>query len=67
MEALIIFKADQVLGNACLLKSLSVKTHCSKINTKLKKKIKKYLLKIYKTNFKIYFKNITNLPRYLSI
>ena len=61
VEALIIFKADQVLGNACLLKGLSVKTHCSKINTKL------LGLKIYKTNFKIYFKNITNLPRYLSI
>ena len=35
VEALIIFKADQALGNACILKSLSVKTHCSKINTEL--------------------------------
>ena len=56
VEALIIFKVDQVLGNASLLKSLSVKTHCSKINTEL------LGLKINKTNFKIYFKNTTNLP-----
>ena len=32
-----------------------IRTHCSKINTEL------VSLKIYKTNFKTYYKNTTNL------
>ena len=38
-----------------------IETHCSKINTEL------VSLKIYKTNFKMYYKNTTNLPRHLQI
>ena len=38
-----------------------IKTRCSKINTEL------VSLKIYKTNFKIYFKKCTSLPTYLRI
>ena len=38
-----------------------IKTHRSKINTALAS------LKIYRTNFKIYYKNTNNLPRYSQI